>query len=122
MGADAQVLPDCECLSGDFYYAKFEQRDLDMDSDYGEVSIRRCRRCGRYWLNYLMEYEYLTGAGRWFCGVITPEIAASATAESAREILEGLEWYFRGGSAFGGKISKTVSGQLKYWLLPWGNP
>ena len=114
----AQSAKECPCLQGDVYYQSFEQRPLGSDSNYGETTILRCKRCGSYWLHYLMEYEYLTAAGRWFHGLITPEIAASATAENARNILEGLEWYFRGGSAFGGKVSRTKSGDLKYWLFP----
>jgi hypothetical protein len=69
-----------------------------------------------------MEYEYLTAAGRWFRGVITPEIAASVTLATAKEVLEGLDWYFRGGSAFGGgKALRTSPGQLEYWLAPSGS-
>src|SRR2546430_11648123 len=47
------------------------------------------------WLHYLMEYEYLTAAGRWFRGPITPKIAASVTAANATNVLEELDWYFR---------------------------
>lgn len=118
MPPDTQQPGDCECLKGDFYYLNFETKSLGADSNYGEASIDRCKRCGRYWLHYLMEYEYLTAAGRWFRGIVTPEVAASATAESATRILEGLEWYFRGGSAFGGKVTRTSPGQLRYWLMP----
>jgi hypothetical protein len=68
-----------------------------------------------------MEYEYLTAAGRWFRGVITPEIAASVNPATAKEVLDGLDWYFRGGGAFGGKVLRTSPGQLKYWLAPSGS-
>jgi len=116
----SQPKVNCSCLEGDSYYQKFEEKALGSDSDYGKASILRCKRCGRYWLRYLMEYEYLTAAGRWFRGLVTPEIAASATAANAKNILESLEWYFRGGSAFGGKVTRTRSGDLKYWLVPFG--
>ena len=112
----------CPCLDGETYYENSEARDLGVDRDFGEARIWRCRRCGRYWLEYMVEYEYLTAAGRWFRGIITPETAASAEAASAKKILEGLEWYFRGGSAFGGKPIKTAPGQLKYWLFPFPGP
>jgi hypothetical protein len=121
MGSTSQQ-SDCTCIQGSFHYQGFERRDLGMDSNYGEVTIERCKGCGRYWLNYLMEYEYLTAAGRWFRGVIPPEIAASLNAESAKQILESMEWYFRGGSAFGGQVTRTSSGQLKYWLTPFEGP
>ena len=113
---------DCECLKGNFYYTKFERRDLGMDDDYGEASIHRCKNCGRYWLHYLMEYEYLTAAGRWFRGLVTPDVAASVDAQSTKRALEDLEWYYRGGSAFGGEIAKVKAGQLKYWLMPFPGP
>lgn len=113
---------DCPCLQADFYYQKFEKKPVGVDDDYGEVSIDRCKRCGRYWLHYLMEYEYLSRSGRWFRGPITPEMAASATAATAKSILESLEWYFCGGSAFGGKVTRINSGQLKYWLTPFPGP
>lgn len=116
------VQNDCSCLQGDFYYQKFENKSLGVDSDYGEVSIDCCKRCGRYWLHYLMEYEYLSRSGRWFRGLITSTMAASATAATAKSMLESLEWYFRGGSAFGGKVIRTNSGQLKYWLTPFPGP
>jgi len=111
----------CPCLEGDTYYLNFEERSLGVDRDFGEASVLKCKRCGRYWLHYLVEYEYLTAAGRWFRGVISPEVAASAKAASAKRILEGLAWYFRGGSAFGGKVFRT-SGELKYWLIPFPGP
>lgn len=113
---------ECPCLEGDTYYQNFDERALGADRDFGEASVWRCKRCGRYWLEYHVEYEYLTAAGRWFRGVITSEAAASARAESAKQILEGLDWYFRGGDAFGGQVTKTSPGQLKYWLSPFPGP
>jgi hypothetical protein len=109
---------ECPCLEGDTHYDNFEERSLGVDRDFGEASVWKCKRCGRYWLEYHVEYEYLTAAGRWFRGLITSETAAAARAESAKQILEGLDWYFRGGSAFGGQIIKTSSGQLQRWLFP----
>jgi len=114
---------ECSCLNADTCYQDtVEVKSLGADSDFGEVTILKCRRCGRYWLHYFIEYEYLTAAGKWFRGVITPETAASADAASATKILEGLDWYFRGGSAFGGKVIKTSAGQLKQWLFPSSGP
>lgn len=112
----------CPCLEGDTYHQNFEERSLGIDADLQETTVWRCKRCGRYWLEYHVEYEHLTAADRWFRGIITPEIAASADARSVKSILEGLEWYFRGGSAFGGKVIKTFPGQLKYWLTPFPGP
>jgi hypothetical protein len=114
---------ECSCLNEDTCYQDTVQVEfLGVDRDFGESKILKCRRCGRYWLHYFIEYEYLTAAGRWFCGVITPETAACADAASAKKILEGLDWYFRGGSAFGGKAIKTPAGQLERWLFPSPGP
>lgn len=49
----------------------------------------------------------------WNALTVVPEIK-----ELYKCILEGLDWYSRGGSAFGGKAIKTSPGQLKYWLTP----
>lgn len=108
----------CPCLEGDTYHQNFDERSLGVDRELGEATVWRCKRCGRSWLEYHVEYEYLTAAGRWFRGLITPEVAASADAASAKRILEGLDWYFRGGDALGGKVIKTAPGRLKYWLIP----
>lgn len=118
MQASTKNGAECPCLEGDTQHLGFEQRHVGVDSDFGEVTVERCRRCGRYWLHYLVEYEYLTAAGRWFRGILSPEAAASMKAASAKKTLETLDWYFRGGSAFGGKVIRTSPGQLKYWLTP----
>ena len=119
MQTSGQNPQECPCIAG--HHQDFENRFVGVDRDFGEVTVARCKRCGRFWLHYLMEYEYLTAAGRWFRGVITPEIAASVKPATAKEVLEGLDWYFRGGSAFGGKVVRTSPGQLKYWLVPSGS-
>src|SRR5439155_984547 len=86
------------CLTGDVYYENFEDRFVGVDRDFGEVTVSKCKRCGQFWLHYLMEYEHRTAAGRWFRGPVSPKIAASVTAASATKLLEKLDWYFRGGS------------------------
>jgi hypothetical protein len=91
---------ECSCLNeGTCDQDTVEVKSLGANSDFADATILKCRRCGRYWLHYFIEYEYLTAAGRWFRGVITPETAASADAASAKKILEGLQWYFRGAKA-----------------------
>ena len=122
MHASGQKPRECPCLSGDTSYRDFEDRLVGVDRDFGEVTVSQCKRCGQFWLHYLMEYEHLTAAGRWFRGPITPKIAASVTAANATKVLEELDWYFRGGSAFGGKILRTSPGQLKQWLIPSAKP
>jgi len=110
---DAQI---CPCLEGDVHFQNFDRREVGDGPDFGEVSINKCKRCGRDWLEYFIEYEYFTASGRWFRGVVAPATAASINPADVKTILEGLEWYFRGGSAFGGRVMKT-SGPLKHWLL-----
>lgn len=116
-GAEKKV-QECSCLSGDMPYTSYEERRIGMDEDFGEVSVLRCKSCGRFWLKYLMEYEHLTGAGRWFLGLIGPEVASSLKATKATKVLESLDWYYRGGSAFGRNVIRTSPGRLKYWLTP----
>lgn len=116
-----KVAETCPCLEGGTLFQNLERREVGVDSDYGEVSVEKCKRCGRSWLHYLMEYEYLSRSGRWFRGVVGSEVAASVKPSEAKVILEGLEWYFRGGSAFGGKVVKT-RGPLKPWLFPFSGP
>jgi hypothetical protein len=69
-----------------------------------------------------MEYEHLTAAGRWFRGPITAKMAASANASNAKKTLEKLDWYFRGGSAFGDEVVRTSPGKLRNGLTPSPRP
>ena len=48
----------------------YEKRLLGADHDFGESTVLKCKRWGRYWLYCLIEYEYLTTSGRWFLGPI----------------------------------------------------
>ena len=79
-----------------------------MDANFAEVSILVCPACGQRWLKYFYELEAFTASGRWYLGAITTEQAASLTAEDAKAALEGLSWYFYGGSYFGGQNGRTA--------------
>lgn len=95
---------NCACLTPPFHHADFDSRHLGTDAAngrYAEVSIDTCRRCGRTWLLYLVEYEAVPHSGRWYRGLVTPAVAAGVTPDSAARVLEGLPWRFRGGSFFG---------------------
>jgi len=111
-GADA-----CSCLEPETHFGGFERKAIGTDQHYGEVAIWTCNNCGRNWLYYLIEYEYLTAAGRMFTGVISPDTVAAVTADNAVDLFDTMDWYFRGGSAFGGKLQRTT-GPLKPWLIP----
>lgn len=82
-----------------------------MDNRYAEVSLLLCPLCGQHWLRYHYELEAFTASGRWYLGAITEEQAAHQTAEHARAVLEGLSWYFYGGSYFEGRNGRA-SGSL----------
>jgi hypothetical protein len=100
----------CGCFTGPPYRLDFK-KDLGLDVRFAEVTLLACPACGQRWLRYFYEVEAFTASGRWYLGAITPEQAASLTAEGAKAVLEGLEWYFYGGSYFDGKSGKA-SGRI----------
>ena len=107
----------CPCLERETHFGGFDRKAIGTDEHYGEVAIWTCNKCGRSWLYYVIEYEYLTAAGRMFTGVVSPDVASRVTSENAVDLFGTLDWYFRGGSAFGGKLQRTT-GPLKPWLTP----
>jgi hypothetical protein len=86
-------------------------RQLGMDSRFGEVTLLICPVCDQMWLQYLYELEGFSRSGRWYRGAITGQQSAEVTAETAKAMLEGLEWYFYGGSFFDGRSGRS-SGPL----------
>lgn len=103
----------CNCYTTPFKHLE-TIRELGMDSYFADVSILICRECGQHWLKYAYELEAFSNSGRWFFGAISPEQRASLTAESAKTILEGLDWYVYGGSYYDGRGGRA-SGPI---LLP----
>jgi len=87
------------------------ENSLGMDSRLAEVSTFHCPGCCRQWLKYLYEVEGFTGSGRWYLGPISAEQLSALTAETAKAILESLEWYYCGGSYFGGQVTRA-SGRI----------
>jgi hypothetical protein len=92
-------------------------RNIGVDKNFGEVSVLSCKRCGRCWLHYLIEYEYLTASGRWFEGEIGPDVERSLQPNDAVAAFARMKWYYRSGSAFGGALRRT-EGRLDPWLIP----
>lgn len=86
-------------------------RFVGMDRNYAEVSVVVCGSCGQHWLRYFYEQEAFTGSGRWYLGAVTPEQATAATADGAKSLLENLDWYFYGGSYYGGRTGRS-SGEI----------
>ncbi|HYJ79632.1 MAG TPA: hypothetical protein VEW03_08540, partial [Longimicrobiaceae bacterium] len=68
---------------------------------FGEVSTRTCRKCGRRWLHYAVEYEAYSGSGRWYAGLLPEGIGATIKPEHAVSVIEQLPWHVCGGSYFG---------------------
>ena len=71
----------------------WKRRVFDL---YAEVSVDHCRTCGRNWLHYFLEFEGTSRSGRWYRGLIGPEVAFSH--RNAAQIFEQLPEYWAGGS------------------------
>ncbi|HEY1751664.1 MAG TPA: hypothetical protein VGG29_10385 [Caulobacteraceae bacterium] len=116
--ADASIPPaGCACEEGRADHTRFETRELGVDETQGrfaEVSLCRCKACGRLWLRYFVEYEAFGRSGRWARGLIGEEAAAAMTPQAAEPYLRGLDGYLYGGSYFGG-----VTGRRR-GPMPWG--
>lgn len=98
--------PPCVCLDSPLA-PRTVSAWLGMDESYRETTILACPACGRSWLRLHQEDEAFTASGRWYLGEIGPEQIPGLTAQNARAIIEGLSWYFYGGSYFDGKIGKA---------------
>ncbi len=83
-------------------YTQFEKTFLGTDDVYAEVSVDHCKQCGRDWLYYHLEYESFTGSGRWYRGLIGPEVAFSH--RNAALVFAQLPEYWAGGSHFEGRV------------------
>ena len=96
-------MSECLCMTPPFYYIDYETTPLGVDMTkgrHGEVTVETCRACGSLWLRYFIEWEWLSESGRWFRGLVTPEMIESLKPEDAPELLASLPWYFYGGSYF----------------------
>ena len=102
--AEAQI---CACETGTLSFENFEEADLGIDQHRGEVLLKRCRHCRRLWLKRYYAQEAFTGWGRWYEGLVPPELETSVKAESALEFLGKLDGYLCGGSYFDGRIFKS---------------
>jgi hypothetical protein len=87
-----------------FTYRDYDSRPIGVDETngrFGEVSVDTCKACGRMWLHYFVEYAFFPKSGRWYRGLVTPEMVESLTPERAPELLASLPRHFYGGSFFG---------------------
>jgi hypothetical protein len=105
----AEEIP-CRCFINPDH-ALVVLRELGLDARHAEATLLVCPDCGQLWLRYFYEVEAFKASGRWYRGAITAEQASRLAAETAKDTLEGLDWYFFGGSYFGGRSGRT-SGHL----------
>lgn len=96
----------CDCLANPQDHLVVS-KELGMDSRFAEISVLVCQDCGQHWLRYFYEVEAFTASARWYLGPITAEQSSALSAEEAKSVLEGLNWYFYGGSYFYGRSGKT---------------
>ena len=100
----------CGCFSVPRRFLVIHQ-ELGIDENFASISLLTCSVCGQRWLEYFYELESFTASGRWYLGAISPEQASHLTADNAGATLETLDWYFYGGSYYGGRSGKT-SGRM----------
>jgi hypothetical protein len=106
---------NCICFQPPFVHTQFERTSLGVDPQqgrYADVSLDRCRTCGRPWLHYHFELEAETASGRWYRGLLPWDVALDVTALTAASVLERLPWYFAGGSYFDSNVHRS-SGALR---------
>jgi hypothetical protein len=103
----SNVFTACECQTKDLASV----HEFGLDEHHGQITVLACPFCGQFWLKYFYENEGFTASGRWYLGAISADQFASLTLENTIATLEKLDWYFVGGSYFGGQISKN-SGKI----------
>jgi hypothetical protein len=98
-----QMRDECKCMTPPFHYLDYETESIGVDETngrFGEVTIETCRSCGSKWLRYFVEFESFSESGRWYRGLVSPEVIATITPETALEAINSLPWHFYGGSYF----------------------
>lgn len=101
---------DCTCFEPESFRDDFERTVLGLDRTrgrLGEVSLDRCRRCGRLWLHYFVEYPDVPDSSRWYRAPVTAEMAEAVSPQSAVAVLEGLPWRLQGGAYYGRRGQRT---------------
>jgi len=101
----------CVCESPTALHTCFDEtyvgRDL-TNGHYADVTIKRCRTCGRNWLRYCVEYQAFSRSNRWARGLILGDDASHITPEKAAAYLAGLPEIIRGGSYYDGVAAWTT--------------
>jgi hypothetical protein len=97
-------MDECHCMNPPFCYLDFDSVSLGEDKtqkvNTTEVTIETCKSCGPKWIMYFFEHPLIGHSGTWHRWLITDEMASFVRADNAITFIEGLEWYFRGGSFY----------------------
>ena len=106
----------CICLNLPLPFDHYEKiRFIGRDETlgrFGEVTLKQCRHCQRYWLHYFVEYEAYRKSGRYFMGLITAADAETMRPEMAVDYLGSLDWHLYGGSYFDNQSGKSTSQKI----------
>jgi len=96
-------MAECRCMTPPFDYRDYDTEPLGVDETncrFAEVTVETCKACGARWLKYHVEYEAFSRSGRWYRGLVSPDVLSGLTPAQAPAVLAGLPWYFYGGSYF----------------------
>ena len=106
---------DCTCFEPESFKDDFERTMLGLDrtsqDGLAEVSLDRCRRCGRLWLHYFVDFPDVPESSRWYRAPVTPEMAQDVAPHSAAALLERLPWRLQGG-AYHGRRGERATGPM----------
>jgi hypothetical protein len=96
-------MAECRCMAPPFSFQDYDTEFLGVDETngrFGEVSVETCKACGATWLRYFVEYEAFPRSGRWYRGLVSPDVLQALTPDQAPGVLARLPWYFYGGNYF----------------------
>jgi hypothetical protein len=103
----------CTCFEPESFRDDFERTMLGHDRRgehvLAEVSLDRCRRCGRIWLHYFVEDAEVPESSRWYRAPLPEAMAQELLPGRAAALLESVPWRLQGG-AFHGRRGRRVSG------------
>lgn len=101
----------CDCVRRGPVAQRAATTFLGVDETAGrfaDVEVVDCAACGRTWLVYRWEVEGIPRSGRWYAGVVSPDVVTRVAPEAAPHVLESLAWHLCGGTYFGGAVSRRA--------------
>ena len=96
-------MSSCLCHTLPPYYTNYHYSYWGQDDTNGrfaDISRMECIHCGTIWLKYHVEFESFSYSGRWYMGIVTPEILETLSPGTVVDYLEHLDRYIYGGSYF----------------------